>query len=555
VLPILLPVVAALLSWPVGKMMSAAMEPAAPPGAWRRGFESALSRLGGRTATEDQDWKRYAASLLIFNGIAFIAAAALLLLQPRLPLNPDHRGRPELSLVFHTASSFVTNTNQQHYSGEAAMSYASQVFVLQWLQFVSAATGLAALAAMARALSGRKRLGNFYRDLARAVCLVFLPLAAILAVFLVLSGSPMTFHGAAVVRTLEGAAQTIARGPVAAMAAIKQLGTNGGGFFGANSAHPFENPTFSTNAVECLAILLLPMASVWMLGRITRRRRHAAVLFAVMGVLLAGMIAGAAALEKPPSNAVLGLPVAEGKVPWEGKELRFGEPAGPLWAAVTTAASNGSVDAALDGFKPTALIVPFSGMWLNAVFGGVGVGLINLFMYAVVGVFLCGMMAGRSPEYLGRKVETREMKLALLVLLLHPLLVLGGTAVFAAAPVGAGTVLEPGPRGYSEILYEFSSASANNGSGLEGLADAAVPWNIACGLVMLIGRFLPIVLPLGVAASLGAKTPVPETAGTLRTDGWSFGWILLGTMLLVGALLFLPAAVLGPIAEHLGAVR
>ncbi len=419
-----------------------------------------------------------------------------------------------------------------------------------WLQFVSAATGLAALVAIARALAGRATMGNYYLDLARGTFLVLLPLAVLWAVFLAVSGVPMTFAGAEHVTTLEGAEQVIARGPVASFMAIKQLGTNGGGFFGPNAAHPFENPTYWTNAASSIAILLLPMASVWLFGRIANRLPHAAVVFAVMLVMYAGMIVSATAFEAAPTAALAGLPVQKSPN-LEGKELRFGIAAAPSWGASTTATSNGSVNSMHDSYNPLAGLVPMIGMWLNVAFGGVGVGMINMFLFIVVAVFLAGMMVGRTPEYLARKIETPEMRLALLTLLVHPVLILGGIALFSSTEWGQSTVLNPGSHGLSEIVYEFSSAAANNGSGFEGLGDNTVPWNIATGLSMLFARYLPILAPLAIAASLGRKKPTSEGPGTFRTDSWMFAVVLLGTVLIVGALLFLPLAVLGPIAEQL----
>jgi K+-transporting ATPase ATPase A chain len=331
---------------------------------------------------------------------------------------------------------------------------------------------------------------------------------------------------------------------------IKQLGTNGGGFFGPNSTHPFENATFFTNIVESIFIIIIPMASVWMFGRITTRMRHAAVIFAVMGALLIAKVGFANHFESAPTAAFSGLPV-ESTGNLEGKELRFGSPAGPTWAVLTTATSNGSVNCMHDSLNPLTGLVPLVGMWFNVTFGGVGVGMINMFLYIIVGVFISGMMVGRTPEYLGRKVETREMKFALLAILAHPLFILGGTALFAATSWGMATIANPGHHGFSEILYEFSSAAANNGSGFEGLGDNTVPWNIATGIVMLLARYIPIILPLAIAGSLAAKKPTPETAGTLHTDTPLFGLIILGSVIFIGALLFLPVAVLGPIAEHL----
>jgi K+-transporting ATPase ATPase A chain len=545
------------LSWPLGRYLAWAMAPESDTGrlgAHRQRYEGLAARVVGPLGAHQQGWKAYCVSLLVFNAVMWAWTFLILATQQWLPLNPDDKGALGLDLVFNTASSFTTNTNLQHYSGEVSMSYLTQIGALMWLQFVSAATGLAALAAIARGLAGRVQMGNFFRDVHRATFLVLLPLSAVAAVALLLMGMPMTFQGAAIAETLEGARQTIARGPVAAFVAIKQLGTNGGGFFGPNSTHPFENPSFWSNVLENVAILLVPMACVWMVGRLTGRLGHARVVFGVMLLLFASMVSFAAVHETTtPTAAFADLPVAdEGNL--EGKELRTGATAGPLWGVSTTATSNGSVGAMHDSFNPLTGLMPMIGMWLNSVFGGVGVGYINMLLYIVVAVFIAGLMVGRTPEYLGKKVEAREMKLALLPLLLHPLLILGGTAVFAVTPWGLTAIQDAGSHGLSEILYEFSSAAANNGSGFEGLGDGTVAWNVTTGVFMLLGRFVPIIAPLAIAGSLAAKRPSPETAGTFRTDTLTFGVILTAVVLVIGALLFLPAAVLGPVAEHLASV-
>lgn len=548
-IPVIIVGLTVALAWPLGRWMKWAMD-VERPGPIRLGYEGLMKRLLGRLVDHAQGWRAYSVSLLVFNALMFAFTYGVLWLQPGLPFNPDAKGPIEPDLVFHTIASFTANTNLQHYSGEVAMSFASQIFALTWLQFVSAAVGIAALTALCRGLAGRGEIGNFFTDLHRATFLVLLPLALLLAPALILLGMPMTLEGAAVARTLEGAAQTIARGPVAAMVAIKQLGTNGGGYFGPNSTHPFENPGFWTNAFENVAVLLIPMASVWMFGRIVGRLKHAAVLFSVMLALYAVFVTSAVVLESAPTVAFQDLPVAADRN-LEGKELRFGPTAGPFWAVSTTVTSNGSVDAMHDSLNPLTGLFPMIGMWLNVIFGGVGVGFINMFLFIVVAVFIAGMMVGRTPEYLAKKVEAGEMKLALIALLAHPLFILGGTAWFASTSWGMDTILNTGSHGLSEILYEFSSAAANNGSGFEGLGDNTLPWNIATGTVMLLARFIPILAPLAIAGSLAAKRPTPETAGSLRTDGLMFGVILLATVVLVGALLFMPVAVLGPIAEHL----
>jgi K+-transporting ATPase ATPase A chain len=509
-----------------------------------------VSRLGGVRCGESQPWHRYVLSMLVFNAVMFAVVFIIFTTQTALPLNPDGKENMSADLAFNTAASFTSNTNLQHYSGEQQLSYFSQLFAIMWLQFVSAATGIAALTALCRGLAGKPAIGNFYRDLARATVLVLLPLAAVVAVGLVLCGTPMTLQGSAVATTLEGLTQTISRGPVAAVVAIKQIGTNGGGYFGPNSTHPFENPNFVSNIIENASIIIIPMAAVWMFGRIVGSWKQAAVVFAVMGMLYAGLVGTAMVTEQAPTAALAGLPVVE-SMNLEGKELRLGASAGPLWAISTTATSNGSVNAMHDSLNPLTGMMPMIGMWLNVAFGGVGVGFINMFLYIITAVFIAGMMVGRTPEYLGKKVEAREMKFALLALLAHPLFILGGVAIFAATPWGTATVQDPGPHGLSEIIYEFSSAAANNGSGFEGLGDNTPPWNIATGTVMLLARFIPIILPLAIAGSLANKKRQAESAGTFRTDGVLFGVILVGVILIVGALLFLPLGVLGPIAEHL----
>jgi potassium-transporting ATPase potassium-binding subunit len=539
----------ALLSWPLGRYMTWAMDPAAPsgePNAWTRAFE----RIGGRMARASQNWKQYVLAMLAFNVVMFTVTFVILALQQYLPLNPDGMGKIDGNLIFNTAASFTTNTNLQHYSGESTMSYFSQLDALMWLQFVSAATGIAALAALARGLAGRETMGNFFVDLQRAAFLVLVPAALVVATLMLMGGIPMTLQGAAHATTVEGIEQVIARGPVAAFVAIKQLGTNGGGYFGPNSTHPFENPTFWTNVLSTFCIILIPMASVWMFGRIVGRMRHAAVIFGVMLVLLLAKITTAVYFESAPTEAFAGLPIEQNIGNLEGKEMRFGSAAGPLWAVLTTSTSNGSVNAMHDSLNPMTGLMPMIGMWLNATFGGVGVGMINMFVYIVIAVFVAGMMVGRTPEYLSRRVEAFEVKLAIFALLAHAVLILVGAAIFSVTPWGAATLNNVGPHGFSEMLYEFSSASANNGSGFEGLGDNTVPWNVATGIVMLLARFIPIILPLAIAGSLGVKRRSAVTAGTLGVEDGTFGLMLIATILVFGALTFFPAAALGPIAEH-----
>ncbi|MCH2497181.1 MAG: potassium-transporting ATPase subunit KdpA [Erythrobacter sp.] len=537
----------ALLAWPLGKYMAGLFS----------GRFAGTDGLFARTVggADEQDWKQYSLALIAFNIVMFGFVFTLLATQHMLPFNPDGQSAATLDLVFNTAASFTTNTNLQHYSGESTWSYLAQIGGLMWLQFVSAATGIAALAALARGIGGKPSMGNFFVDVQRASFCVLLPLAIIVAAMIALNGVPMTLQGAAQVTTLEGVAQTIARGPAAAFVAIKQLGTNGGGFFGPNSTHPLENPTFWSNCFEMFSLIIIPMACVWMFGRIIGRPKHAMVVFGVMAALLLIKITASVGFETAPTLAFMDLPVAQDVGNLEGKELRLGATTGPLWAVLTTSTSNGSVGAMHDSLNPLTGLVPMAGMWLNETFGGVGVGMINMFLYIVVAVFVAGMMVGRTPEYLGHRIEGGEMRLAVLALISHPVLILGGTALFAATAWGAGTLNNIGAHGFSEILYEFSSAAANNGSGFEGLGDNTVPWNIATGLVMLIGRYLPIIVPLAIVGSLMAKRRSAESAGTLSVESSTFGVMLLITILIFGALTFFPAAALGPVAEHLTFMR
>jgi K+-transporting ATPase ATPase A chain len=525
-----------------------------------RPVERAVLRLCRVDPNEEQDWKAYARSLLVSNVFMWLATFAVVTLQGVLFLNPDGIAAMEPTLAFNTISSFTTNTNLQHYSGETGLSYLSQMIAITFLQFVTAATGMAALVAIIRALGGNRltKLGNFYVDVTRAAVRVLLPLAIFVATILMWQGSPMTFEPAVKATTVEGAEQTIARGVVAAEVAIKQLGTNGGGYFGPNSAHPYENPTPISNLTETWSITIIPMAMVWTLGEMLRRRKLAVVIFVTMLALYLPLVGFAVSQEFAGNPAIAAMGVDQTTGSMEGKEVRFGAGLSALWASTTTVTSNGSVNGMHDSMTPLGGLVPMIGMWLNNIFGGVGVGFINMLIFIIVTVFVAGMMIGRTPEFLGKKVEAREMKLASLALLLHPLLILGGTAIACAvraATTDPNTALawlkNPGPHGFSEMLYEFSSASANNGSGFEGLGDNTPFWNISTGLVMLLGRYVPIIAPLALAASLAAKQSAPEGAGTLRAESTMFGFALWSVVIILGLLMFMPVAVLGPIAEHL----
>ncbi|MFI5458566.1 MAG: potassium-transporting ATPase subunit KdpA [Isosphaerales bacterium] len=555
-------------SLPLGWWMARVLDP--PPERLGKGLDAAplaLLRLLGHREPARMDWKQYAFALLAFNVALFVLSFVILLAQSHLPLlNPDGKGpldalgykdtagtehrEADSAVIFNTVCSFVTNTNLQHYSGEQHLSYFSQLGAIVWLQFVTPACGLAVMLAVVRGLRGQRELGDFYLDTIRGLLFVLVPLSIIVAVLLVATGVPMTLHGAARASTVERGTQEIAVGPVAAEVAIKQLGTNGGGYFGPNSTHPFENPSPWSNLIEVVSIIIIPMASIVMFGRMIKDRAHAVVIYGVMMVLLLAGVAVAIHAETQPSAATAGLAIQRGGN-LEGKEVRIGPVASATWSAVTTATSNGSVNAMHDSFQPLGGLVPMALMMLNVDFSGIGAGFLNMLMYVIVAVFLAGLMVGRTPEYLGKKIEAREVKLAMLAVLIHPLLITCGTALFSATDWGPKTTANPGPHGFSEVLYEFTSASANNGSGFEGLSDNNPAWNIATGVVLLLGRYPALLLPIAIAGFLAPKKRVPATSGTLLTNDLTFALMLLGTVLLVGALSFMPACVLGPIADHL----
>jgi K+-transporting ATPase ATPase A chain len=523
-------------------------------------IERLVLRLIGADERDQQGWTRYSVSLLVSNVVMWVVAWTIVTLQHGLPLNPDAVANMEPTLAFNTVSSFVTNTNLQHYSGETGLSYFSQIFVITFLQFVTAATGVAAAVAVMRGLAGGRlhQLGNFYVDLTRATVRLFLPLAIVVAVLVMSQGVPQTFEPAVKATSLEGADQTIARGVAAGVVAIKQLGTNGGGYFGPNSAHPFENPTPLSNFIEMWSIAVIPMSMVVMLGCMTRRRRLGVVIFATMLAIYLPMVVVAVAQEAAGNPALARMGIDQSTGSMEGKEVRFGAGLSALWAVTTTVTSNGSVNAMHDSLTPLGGLMPMVGMWLNNIFGGVGVGVINMLIFVIVAVFVSGTMIGRTPEFLGKKVEARDLKLASLAMLWHPLAILVPTAIacyiWTATP-DPGTALawlkNPGPHGFSEMLYEFTSSAANNGSGFEGLGDNSPFWNIACGLVMLLSRYIPIIAPLALAGSLAAKPAAPETAGSLPADSVMFGITLWAVIVILGLLMFMPVAVLGPIVEHL----
>ncbi|HET9506236.1 MAG TPA: potassium-transporting ATPase subunit KdpA [Hymenobacter sp.] len=519
--------------------------------------ERALFRLAGIDPSREMTWQQHMLALLAINLVWFVLAMAILCTQGSLPLNPD--GNPSMSpdLAFNTAISFLVNCNLQHYSGESGLSYLSQVVVITFLQFVTAATGIAAAVVVFNALQARTtdKLGNFYHYFVKSLTRLLLPGSLIIALVLAFNGTPMTMQGKQPLITVQGDTTAVSRGPVAAMVAIKELGTNGGGFFGANSAHPLENPNYLTNATENVALMLIPFAMVFALGFYLKRPRLAYMIFGVMTVGFLALLAPAVYYEMHGNPAIAKMGVDQNLGAMEGKEVRFGAAASAFWGITNTVISCGSVNSMHDSHMPLSGLAELLGMMTNAFYGGCGVGLLNFFAYLIIAVFIAGLMVGRTPEFLGKKIEAREMKIAVLVTLLHPLLILAGTALtthlYAGNPTEyAGWLANPGYHGFSQMLYEFTSSSANNGSGFEGLGDNTPWWNISTGVVLLLSRYLPIIGPVAIAGLLARKKVVPEGAGTLPADTATFGVMVLAVIVIIAALAFFPALALGPLAEH-----
>jgi K+-transporting ATPase ATPase A chain len=517
-----------------------------------RALERPIFALAGIRPEQGQHWSTYALALIAFNAVGFVLLFLILVFQNLLPLNP--LGLPGLSahLAFNTAVSFVTNTNWQSYGGETTMSYFSQMAGLTTQNFVSSATGMAVAAAVARGLASKqqKTIGNFWFDMTRATLYILLPISIVLALVFVWQGMPQTLATSLHATTLEGGQQTIAIGPVASQLAIKQLGTNGGGFFNVNSAHPFENPTAISNFLSMLGILVVSSAFCFTFGRMVNDRRQGIALFAAMGILFVIGLGGIYATELQP-NPLYPAAVVSDAGNMEGKEIRFGVGNSALWAEATTAASNGSVNSMHDSFSPLGGMVAMLNIELGeVVFGGVGVGLTGMLLLVIVTVFLAGLMVGRTPEYLGKKIEAREVKLAALTLLVMPIGVLAFSALSVVVGTGQSAILNPGPHGLTELLYAYSSATGNNGSAFAGFT-ANTDWhNSFLGIAMLLGRYGYIIPILAIAGSLAANKNAPPTAGTIPTHGPVFITLLVATILIVGALTFLPVLALGPIAEH-----
>lgn len=514
--------------------------------------ENLFFRISGIDRQAEMNWKQHLVAMLTINFVWFLLGMFVLMNQGWLPLNPDGNPGQTADLAFNTSISFVVNCNLQHYSGESGVSYLSQLF-LMFLQFVSAATGMAAAVILFIALKQKTtdKLGNFYNLMLISCTRILLPASIVVASILAFNGTPMTFEGKDSIVSMQGDTVGVSTGPVAAFVAIKHLGTNGGGFYGTNSAHPLENPNYLTNMVEMFSQMIIPLAMIFALGFFLKRKKMAWMIFGVMtlGFLLLSVPTIIWEVQGNPAIARMGIDMGSGAM--EGKEARFGSAASGFWSIATTVISTGSVNAMHDSTMPLSGMMQLLAMMTNAFYGGCGVGILNFFIFIILAVFISGLMVGRTPEFLGKKIEGREMKIAMIVALLHPLLILAGTALGAAFPgITSANLNNPGFHGFSEMLYEYTSSAANNGSGFEGLGDNNPWWNITTGFVLILSRFLPIIGPIAIAGLLANKKYIPESAGTLPTDSATFGMMVMAVIVIITALSFFPALTLGPIAEY-----
>ena len=527
-----------------------------------RPIEGAIYKISGINPAQQMSWQENLKALLTINFVWFSISYVILLNQGWLPLNPDANPSMTPDLAFNTAVSFLVNCNLQHYSGESGLSYLGQM-TLMFLQFVTAGTGMAIAAVVFKSMVPKKQdgreglypkgMGNFYDLFSKSTLRILLPLSSIIALIVLFSGTPMTFEGKQQIITLQGDTVQVSRGPAAAMIGIKQMGTNGGGFFGANSAHPLENPSYLTNFVEAVSILLIPIATIFALGFYLKRRKMAWMIFGVMALGFLIFLTPSVFQEFSGNPMIQRMGISQNLGSLEGKEMRFGSGASAYWTIATTVTSNGSVNMMHDSAMPLTGMFAMLGMMTNAFFGGVGVGFLNFYVFIILAVFISGLMVGRTPEFLGKKIEAREMKIAMVVALLHPFLILVGTALSSWAFVkdpSVGWLNNPSFHGFSEMLYEYTSSAANNGSGFEGLGDNNPFWNITTGIVMLLSRFLPIIGPVAIAGILANKKYIPESAGTLKTDTATFGIMIFAVVFIIAALSFFPALTLGPIAEY-----
>ena len=549
------------LSYPLGKYIAKVYKKEKTWLDFMRPVERLMFRLSGINPEEEMNWKQFLRALLTVNLFWFVWGMVLLVSQGYLPPNPDGNIGQTCHQAFNTCISFMVNCNLQHYSGESGLTYFTQLFVIMLFQFITAATGMAAMAGIMNALSKKttKTIGNFWDYLVLSSTRILLPLSLVVGCILITQGTPMGFDGKMEVTTLEGVEQTISQGPTAAVVPIKQLGTNGGGYFGVNSSHPLENPTYLSNMVECWSILIIPMAMVLAFGFYLNRKKLG---YSIYGVMLFAFLIGVCVnvyqeMNGNPRIEEMGIVQESGAM--EGKEIRLGSAATALWSVVTTVTSNGSVNGMHDSTMPLSGMIQMLNMQINTWFGGVGVGWMNYFAFIIIAVFISGLLVGRTPEFLCKKVEAREMKIASIVALLHPFVILVGTALacylFVYAPSfvegEGGWVNNPGFHGLREFLYEYTSSAANNGSGFEGLSDNTWFWNYSCGIVLILSRFIPIVGQVAIAGLLAGKKYIPETSGTLKTDSVTFSAVTFAVIFIVAALSFFPVHALSTIAEHL----
>ena len=553
-------VITLLIAFPLGKYIAKVFKGEKTFTDFLNPVERGIFRFCGINPKSEMTWKQHLAALLSINLIWFLYAFVMLLFQGSMFLNPD--GNPSMSpdLSFNTAISFLVNCNLQHYSGESGVTYLTQLGVITFLQFVSAATGVAAVAILFRAFAEKttEKLGNFFVFFVKTLTRIMIPLSIIIASLLVFNGTPASFEGKDSFVSMQGDTVNVSRGPAAGMIAIKHLGTNGGGWFGVNSTHPLENPNYFTNMLEVIAQVILPIALIFAFGFFIKRRKLGYIIFGVMTAGMLTFMIPNLISELGGNPAIANMHIADASA-MEGKEIRFGVAASAYWQIVTTIISTGSVNSMHDSSMPMSGTMQMLGMMTNCFYGGNGVGLLNYFVFLIIAVFISGLMVGRTPEFMGRKVEAREMKIASIIALLHPLLILAGTALsayFAAHHPVTGWAVQPGNwlnnpgnHGFSEMLYEYTSAAANNGSGFEGLGDGNIFWNISTGFVLILSRFLPIIGPVAIAGILASKKFVPESAGTLQTDTVTFGIMTYAVIMILAALAFFPALTLGPIAE------
>ena len=546
------------LSWPLGKYIAKVYKNEKTIFDFLRPVENFIYKICGINPDEEMNWKQFLRALLTINLFWFVWGMVLLCLQGYLPLNPDGNSGQSPDLAFNTCISFMVNCNLQHYSGESGLTYLTQLFVIMFFQFVTAATGMAAFAGVLKAMQAKtvNSIGNFWVFLVKSTTRILVPLSLVVASILIVEGTPMGFDGKQSLTTLEGAEQLVSQGPVAAIVAIKQLGTNGGGYFGVNSSHPLENPTALSNIVECWSILILPMSMVFALGFYLNRRKLGIAIYAVMLFAYTIGIIVSVNQEMAGNPQIEAMGISQDMGSMEGKEIRFGSAASAMWGMTTTVTSNGSVNSMHDSQTPISGMMQMLNMMINCWFGGVGVGFLNYYTFIIIAVFISGLMVGRTPEFLGKKVEAREMKIASFVALLHPFLILVGTAIAAylvasGCEWAASCLNNPSFHGFSEMLYEYTSCAANNGSGFEGLSDNNPFWNITCGIVLILGRYFPIVGQVAIAGLLGSKKYIPESSGTLQTDNATFSVMTFAVIFIVAALSFFPALALGPIADYL----